>query len=109
MKKIISITNRHIPDQFDEEDIGVIEEKEIDVEDIISLQNHLIIWNDNVNSFAFVIKTLMEVCKHTREQANQCSLIIHNNGKCSVKQGSYRKLKPMCETILDKNIKATIE
>lgn len=69
----------------------------------------LIVWNDDVNSFDWVIETLMEVCDHTPEQAEQCSLIIHYKGKCSVKRGDYDSLKPMCEAITGRGIGATIE
>src|SRR5437764_1031355 len=49
----------------------------------------LIVWNDNVNTFDWVIETLIEVCGHTPEQAEQCSLIIHFQGKCAVKNGVF--------------------
>lgn len=51
----------------------------------------------------------MEVCHHTEEQAIQCAYIIHYKGRCSVKQGSYKKLQPMCEEILFRKISAVIE
>lgn len=69
----------------------------------------LIVWNDEVNSFDWVIQTLMEVCKHTTEQAEQCAMIIHTQGKYGVKRGSYEELKPMCDAITDRGIGATIE
>lgn len=70
---------------------------------------NLIMWNDDVNTFDWVIKTLIEVCKHEPEQAEQCSLIIHFKGKCIVKNGSYDKLKIMRDAIVDRGIGATIE
>jgi|SRR4051812_42365755 ATP-dependent Clp protease adaptor protein ClpS len=70
---------------------------------------HLIVWNDNVNTFDWVIETLMEVCNHSYEQAEQCAYIIHNKGKYAVKHGTFEKLKPMCEAITDRGIGATIE
>ncbi len=69
----------------------------------------LIIWNDDVNSFDWVIQTLIEICSHTLEQAEQCAMIIHTKGKYSVKEGSYEFLKPMCNAITDRGISATIE
>ena len=69
----------------------------------------LIVWNDEVNTFDHVIKTLMEVCKHEREQAEQCSMFIHYKGKYGVKHGSYDELKPMCDAITDRGIGATVE
>jgi ATP-dependent Clp protease adaptor protein ClpS len=73
-------------------------------------QNHtLIVWNDEVNTFDWVIETLIEVCGHSEQQAEQCSLIIHSKGKYAVKQGSYDTLKPMCDAITERGINATIE
>ncbi|MGX5817562.1 ATP-dependent Clp protease adaptor ClpS [Chitinophaga lutea] len=68
----------------------------------------LIVWNDEVNTFDWVIQSLMEVCGHTEEQAEQCALIIHFNGKYAVKKGDYDDLKPMCEALLDRGISATL-
>jgi ATP-dependent Clp protease adaptor protein ClpS len=69
----------------------------------------LIVWNDEVNTFEWVIETLMEVCGHTEEQAEQCSMIIHTKGKYAVKEGSYEILKPQCDAITERGINATIE
>lgn len=69
----------------------------------------IIVWNDNVNSFDHVIKALVEICDHTYEQAEQCALIIHSQGKYAVKNGSYDELKPLREQITDRGINATIE
>ncbi len=69
----------------------------------------LILWNDDVNSFDWVITTLMEVCGHTEDQAEQCAMIIHFKGKYGVKNGDYDTLKPMCNTVNDRGINATIE
>lgn len=69
----------------------------------------LVVHNDEVNTFDWVIKTLIEVCQHTPEQAEQCSLIIHYKGKCVVKEGSEDELKPMREAIVDRGIGATLE
>lgn len=70
---------------------------------------HLIVWNDDVTTFDWVIETLMQVCGHTYEQAEQCSLLIHHKGKYAVKEGSFDFLKPMCEAITERGIGATIE
>ncbi len=69
----------------------------------------LIVWNDEVNTFEWVIDTLMEVCGHSAEQAEQCAYIIHYQGKYAVKSGSFDDLKPQCEAITDRGIGATIE
>jgi ATP-dependent Clp protease adaptor protein ClpS len=69
----------------------------------------LVVWNDEVNSFEWVIQTLIEICHHSTEQAEQCAMIIHTQGKYAVKQGSYDELKPLCDAITDRGIGATIE
>jgi ATP-dependent Clp protease adaptor protein ClpS len=70
---------------------------------------HLIVWNDEVNTFDWVIESLMEVCDHSYEQAEQCAYIIHYKGKYAVKHGSYENLKPMCDAITERGIGATLE
>jgi ATP-dependent Clp protease adaptor protein ClpS len=70
---------------------------------------NLIVWNDEVNTFEWVIETLVEVCNHNHEQAEQCAYIIHYQGKYAVKNGVYDDLKPMCDAITDRGIGATIE
>jgi ATP-dependent Clp protease adaptor protein ClpS len=70
---------------------------------------NLIVWNDNVNTFEWVIETLIDVCGHAPEQAEQCAYLIHYQGKYAVKQGDYDTLKPMRDAITDRGINATIE
>jgi ATP-dependent Clp protease adaptor protein ClpS len=69
----------------------------------------LIVWNDEVNTFEWVIEALIQICGHSQEQAEQCAMIIHTQGKYAVKNGSYDLLKPMCDEITDRGIGATIE
>ena len=76
------------------------------IEDI-TLQD-LVVFNDDVNTFEHVIATLIRVCRHTPEQAEQCTWIIHYKGKCAVKQGSFDELKPMKEAICEVGIDARI-
>ncbi len=87
------------------EDTDVIEDEFI----ALAHTFNLVVWNDNVNTFEWVIETLIEVCGHTYEQAEQCALIIHFHGKYAVKQGDYETLKPMREAIAERGINATIE
>ncbi|MBK0368398.1 ATP-dependent Clp protease adaptor ClpS [Flavobacterium agrisoli] len=74
----------------------------------IGFNNEIILYNDDVNTFDHVIETLMRVCHHTPEQAEQCSLIIHYNGKCTVKTGPLAKLKPQCSQLLEAGLSAEI-
>ena len=70
---------------------------------------NLILWNDDVNTFEWVIDTLIEICGHSAEQAEQCAMLIHYKGKYAVKTDSYEVLKPQCDAINDRLINATIE
>jgi ATP-dependent Clp protease adaptor protein ClpS len=69
----------------------------------------LIVWNDEVNTFEWVIETLIKICGHSQEQAEQCAIIIDAKGKYAVKEDSYEILKPQCDAITDRGINATIE
>ncbi|MDF4221572.1 MULTISPECIES: ATP-dependent Clp protease adaptor ClpS [Maribacter] len=71
-------------------------------------QNEIVLFNDEVNTFDHVINTLMSVCEHSPEQAEQCSLIVHYNGKCTVKTGEYEELKPKCSKLLQAGLSAEI-
>lgn len=68
----------------------------------------LTLFNDEVNTFDWVIESLIEVCEHTLEQAEQCALITHYKGKCGVKTGTYRELKPRCENLQERGLSAKI-
>ncbi len=70
---------------------------------------NIIVWNDEVNTFDWVIETLIEVCRHSEEQAEQCAMLIHTRGKYAVKNGSYDDLKPQCDAITERGIGATLE
>lgn len=85
------------------------QEQETDVLELTDVENKIVIHNDDVNTFDWVIETLMEVCKHSKEQAEQCAYIIHHKGKYAVKHGSLKTLKPMKDQITDRGIDATIE
>ena len=69
----------------------------------------IIVHNDDVNTFDFVIETLVEVCGQEYLQAVQCAHLIHNMGKCGVKRAPFGELKPMCDMLVQKGLSATIE
>lgn len=83
-------------------------EEELDVAELESNQNEIILYNDEVNTFDHVINTLMYACEHTPEQAEQCSLIVHYKGKCTVKTGPYDELEPRCSMLLDAGLSAEL-
>lgn len=79
-----------------------------DVADIKVNEHQIILFNDDVNTFDHVVETLISVCGHTLEQAEQCSIIVHYKGKCTVKTGSYEELKPRCTKLLQADLSAEI-
>lgn len=84
--------------------------EEINETDVITEEFHnLIVWNDNVNTFDWVIESLVDICGHEAMQAEQCALIIHHKGKCGVKKGSFDDLRPQAEALIDRGIQATID
>ena len=86
---------------FQEEEILEVVEKTTDL-------NDLMIFNDDVNTFEHVINTLIRVCDHSTEQAEQCTWLIHYKGKCCVKKGDFSMLKPMKYAICEAGIDARI-
>ena len=72
-------------------------------------QNEIVLFNDDVNTFDHVIRTLIAVCDHTAEQAEQCAYLVHFKGKCTVKSGSYAYLEPRCILLHEAGLSATIE
>lgn len=74
----------------------------------VALNNEIVMYNDDVNTFDHVIDTLIRVCSHTPEQAEQCSLIVHYKGKCTVKTGAMKELTPQCLQLLEAGLSAEI-
>ena len=93
--KIEMSTKEKIQEQLDEE--------------VLDLPlNEIVLYNDDVNTFDHVIDTLIYACDHTPEQAEQCSIIVHYKGKCTVKTGLYDDLKPRCSKLLEAGLSAEI-
>ena len=82
--------------------------EELLLEEEVLKQSEIVLFNDDVNTFDHVISTLIDVCDHTPEQAEQCSLIVHYTGKCTVKTGDYDDLKPRCSRLLQAGLSAEI-
>lgn len=89
--------------------VSIQEKEDVLVETDEQFPFSLVVWNDEVNTFDWVIQSLIEVCGHTEEQAEQCALLIHYNGKYAVKKGEYDDLKPMREALQERGISATLE
>jgi ATP-dependent Clp protease adaptor protein ClpS len=80
----------------------------VSLQEATTINNEIIVYNDDVNTFDHVINTLVRVCRHTPEQAEQCALIVHYKGKCTVKTDVLEKLKPQCTQLLDAGLSAEI-
>jgi ATP-dependent Clp protease adaptor protein ClpS len=83
-------------------------QEELLVEELVGLNNEIILYNDDVNTFDHVIDILVKVCNHEALQAEQCALLVHYKGQCAVKTGSYDELKPLCSALLDAGLSAEI-
>lgn len=83
-------------------------QEEVDVLEQETNQYEIVLFNDDVNTFDHVIDSLVEICDHTLEQAEQCALLVHYKGKCTVKTGEYNDLKPRCSKLLTKGLSAEI-
>lgn len=81
---------------------------EPEVEVASEKENYIILFNDDVNTFQHVIETLVRVCDHTYEQAEQCAYIVHFKGKCTVKTGDLKDLVPRCTLLLEAGLSAEV-
>ncbi|WP_299624661.1 ATP-dependent Clp protease adaptor ClpS [uncultured Tenacibaculum sp.] len=83
-------------------------QEELDVLVQETSKHEIILYNDDVNTFDFVIDSLIDVCEHTLEQAEQCTILVHYKGKCAVKTGEYKDLEPRCTRLLELGLSAEI-
>ena len=83
-------------------------QEQFDVDTLEKNNSEIVLYNDDVNTFDHVINTLMYACDHTPEQAEQCSILVHYKGKCTVKTGDYNDLKPRCFMLLEAGLSAEI-
>ena len=83
-------------------------EQDIEILELLNSQKSILLYNDEVNTFDHVIDSLCKYCDHDTVQAEQCAWIVHNNGKCMVKKGSYEELKPICNALTDEGLSAKI-
>ncbi|ESU22592.1 ATP-dependent Clp protease adaptor protein ClpS [Flavobacterium enshiense DK69] len=83
--------------------------EKVSIEELLSSNYEIILFNDDVNTFDHVIDTLIDVCDHEPLQAEQCAILVHYTGKCGVKSGSYKELEPQCSKLLDAGLSAEIQ
>ncbi|MBK7231058.1 MAG: ATP-dependent Clp protease adaptor ClpS [Saprospiraceae bacterium] len=84
-------------------------EDDILVEEFTGDISEIVVYNDDVNTFDWVIESFMEVCKHSFEQAEQLSMMVHFRGKASVKRGIFDILRPMKDALCERGLSAVIE
>ena len=77
--------------------------------ELLDEEKTLLLLNDDVNTFDYVIEVLMKVCHHTLEQAETCAMITHYKGKCGVKSGAYEELEPYYISLLNHHLYAKIQ
>ena len=83
-------------------------QEDVLVDELTGVNNEIVLYNDDVNTFDHVIDTLIRVCKHTAEQAEQFAILVHYKGKCTVKTGHFDELKPQCTQLLEAGLSAEI-
>jgi len=91
------------------ETIKVVPDIDFDTDTIDAKENHLILHNDDVHTFDYVIDTLIEVCSMDLYQAEQCTFLVHYKGKCDIKRGTYTELKPYKDELINRELNATID
>jgi len=95
MYRNIYLTKEKIQEDFD------VAEKE-------ASKYEIVLFNDDIHTFDYVIESLIDICDHTPEQAEQCTFLVHYKGKCAVKTGEYEELKPRCTLLLQRGLSAEI-
>ena len=87
----------------------ILEEEITDVLEKTENTKAIVLYNDDHNTFQFVAESLIKVCGHDLLQAEQCTYLVHYTGKCAVKNGTFKELRPMCEALLERGLTAKIE
>lgn len=102
MKKYIQFSTKGYedPKREHQEDVAIAE--------VLDDVYKLVLYNDDIHTFDYVIEALVEICGHTWEQAEQCTVLVHYKGKCTVKTGSMETLKPMHEKLISKSLTSEI-
>ncbi len=78
-------------------------------EESVANDKILILYNDDVHTFDYVIDALVEICDHEYYQASQCATIVHYKGKCDIKKGNFSSLKLMKDALSERELSVTID
>ncbi|OYU97165.1 MAG: hypothetical protein CFE21_02420 [Bacteroidetes bacterium B1(2017)] len=84
-----------------EEDVALLEET--------TEEFQVLLYNDDVNTFDWVIECLIDICSHDELQAEQCALLVHFKGKAVVKKGSLNEMQTICQALCDRDLSAVVE
>jgi ATP-dependent Clp protease adaptor protein ClpS len=93
-----------LPNEIDTDSDILLAPEEVAVTD-----KQIILFDDDIHTFEYVIECLIKICKHNNLQAEQCTYLVHYKGKCSVKRGNYEELEPICTALLEKGLTAEIQ
>ncbi|MFO8128539.1 MAG: ATP-dependent Clp protease adaptor ClpS [Bacteroidales bacterium] len=81
----------------------------VENQEVLEDQKDLVLYNDDYNTFDFVIEALIEVCDHDPEQAEQCAWVAHLKGKCGVKKGTFDELIPLKTEMMNRKLTVEIQ
>jgi ATP-dependent Clp protease adaptor protein ClpS len=84
-------------------------QEDVLVSEEVAIERNLVLFNDEVNTFDFVIESLIDVCGHEPVQAEQCTILVHYHGKCTVKSGDFDALLPLCTALHDRGLSAEVK
>ena len=90
-------------------DMDTEEVTELISKEVVVNEHQLILYNDDVNTFDYVIELLVKICKHDSIQAEQCAMLVHYKGKCSVKKGSFKDLQIIHQTLSEKGLTVEVD
>ncbi len=81
----------------------------VDYDQEVEETHSLVLFNDDVNTFEFVIETLIDVCEHDHLQAENCAWLTHYKGRCAVKKGPLDDIKPRYEEMTNRRLTVEIK
>ncbi len=90
-------------------DILIEEEVSFSIDELLTPMHHIVLYNDDVNTFDHVINCLVKYCAHQPEQAEQCAYLVHHKGRCSIKVGEFKTLTPIYEALTENGLSAVVE
>ncbi len=84
-------------------------QEDVDLLEAVDESYQVVLYNDDVNTFDWVIECLIEICGHDAIQAEQCAMLVHFKGKAIVKSGELTEMQDICTALCDKDLSAVVE